>query len=119
MSKASKLYILKQNGFNIPEFISTKDLDYNLTFKADKYIVRSSFNLEDSDKSFAGIFRSYGPLQEDEIRLYLKKVLSGTSAATTYGKKSGLNNKLKPGAIIQQYVPAKCGSSGCAAEDLF
>lgn len=109
MSKASKLYILKQNGFNIPEFISTKDLDYNLTFKADKYIVRSSFNLEDSDKSFAGIFRSYGPLQEDEIRLYLKKVLSGTSAATTYGKKSGLNNKLKPGAIIQQYVPAKCG----------
>ena len=69
MSKASKLFILKQNGFNIPEFIFTKDQNYRLTFKADRYIIRSSFSAEDSDKSFAGIFRSYGPVKEHEIKL--------------------------------------------------
>lgn len=109
MSKASKLFILKQNGFNIPEFIFTKDQNYRLTFKADRYIIRSSFSAEDSDKSFAGIFRSYGPVKEQEIKHYLKKVINGTHSAAIYGKKSGLKNKLKPGAIIQRYIPAKIG----------
>lgn len=109
MSKASKLSILKQNDFDVPEFVFVKSLNYKLSFKADKYIVRSSFNIEDSKKSFAGVFKSYGPINKHEIRSYLKKVLGCTADAKIYNKRFGLQEKLVPGAIIQKYMPSKSG----------
>lgn len=109
MSKASKLSVLKRNSFNVPDFIFVKSPNYKLPFKTDKYIVRSSFDIEDSDKSFAGVFKSYGPIEEHEIKFYLQKVLCGTTAATLYHEKSGLQKKMTPGAIIQQYLPSDYG----------
>ncbi len=104
MSKAEKLSILKENSFNVPEFVYVTSPDYKLPFKANSYIVRSSFSLEDSKKSFAGLFKSYGPIKKSEIDTYLKKVLDGSKEAKIYLKKSKISKRIKAGAIIQKYV---------------
>ncbi len=109
MSKESKLLILKQNGYNIPKFIFVRKLNYNLPFKSNKYIVRSSFNIEDSKNSFAGIFNSYGPIKEHEIKPNLQKIFNNITNAVMYNNKIKLNKKIIPGAIIQEYVESKIG----------
>ena len=104
MSKAGNLAILKKEGFGIPEFIVTSGRKYRLTFKAAKYIVRSSFDLEDSKNSFAGIFKSYGPIRKKDIPAYLEKVLLSGADAKVYMKKMNITGKLRPGALVQRYV---------------
>ena len=69
MTKAERLKVMKDYGFNIPRFVSLNDKElvnwgkFKVPFDAREYIVRSSFSSEDSKNTFAGVYNSYGPIK--------------------------------------------------------
>lgn len=126
--KAYNLNILKKNNINVPNFfvVSSKIYEQYLNKKLDfnyiknyinKYCddnfkkgtlfsVRSSANVEDSDNmSYAGQFKSYLNIKQEEIFNYIKKCWD-------FASKKG---NIKMAVIIQQMVESEISGVGFTA----
>lgn len=126
--KAYNLNILKKNKINVPNFfvVSSKIYELYLNKKLDfnyiknyinKYCddnfkkgtlfsVRSSANVEDSDNmSYAGQFKSYLNIKQEEIFNYIKKCWD-------FASKKG---NIKMAVIIQQMVESEISGVGFTA----
>ena len=110
MTKAERLKVMKDYGFNIPRFVSLNDKElvnwgkFKVPFDAREYIVRSSFSSEDSKNTFAGVYNSYGPIKRSEIPECLNKIVTDANLSAQYLDKHGIEAISSPGAIVQEYI---------------
>ncbi len=113
--KSSNLELMRANGINVPNFIVLKKNDkVDLSFSSkDKFAIRSSFFLEDSDSfSFAGMFSSYLGVGRDAVDEKVGKVFNEYTAneIINYGKKHSYSEKEirnfadKSTVIIQELI---------------
>lgn len=115
-AKAEKLFIMQENGFNIPPFFCVLgDCDAGHYaeefFKSGLVSVRSSASLEDgSDASFAGQFITELNVPINDINSAVKRVRSvpETAGFKEYCKANGtVPEKISVCAIVQKMIPAE------------
>jgi len=119
--KAYNLGLLKQKGFNVPEFfVLTHDNIRNNQFKEIEekikskiitkegdFILRSSATGEDNpDNSFAGIFESVKIHNKKNLKENLKKVLNSLDSdrLSFYLKNKKIKEKPKLSIIVQEFI---------------
>ena len=127
--KAHYLFLLKKNGFNVPDaivlnaipygnYIQGKDDSEQLNrailkaidskFGTKRVIFRSSANIENTDDtSSAGVFESFVYEKENAPYQYLKRIWDSSldEKAKGYYELTGINkDNVKMAVIIQQYV---------------
>lgn len=102
-NKAKNIILLKKNKFKIPETIIIKNEKKKLREFLEnikwnkKYILRPSFNWEDSEnKSYAGYYNSIFPLKIEDIYLFFSN--------NNYYKKFWWKNKQLKSIIIQEFI---------------
>lgn len=106
--KAENLKIMQKYGINVPKFITvTKNEKIDLSFsKCDKFAVRSSFDVEDSEEnSFAGQFETYLNLDKKDIKNKVNAVFESykRSAIKEYHDIKTSNGQV----IIQEMVESE------------
>ena len=112
-SKAKNLQILKEAGFNVPNFqlIHFDDIQkdyYQINLKAQKYAVRSAANIEDgAENSFAGQFTTFLNVGEKDLKNKIQACANATASSKNYAKNKSINTKnLKVDVIVQEMVNA-------------
>lgn len=120
-SKAYNMGLLKQKGFNVPEFfVLTHDKIRNnkleeieekikskIISKNKEFILRSSATGEDTpDSSFAGIFESIKIDNKENFKKDLKKVLDSLNSErlSFYLKNKKIKEKPRLSIIVQEFV---------------
>ena len=87
-AKAQRLFIMRENGLNVPELVCVQSADSLSEFPFDcngLYSVRSSADCEDgASMSFAGQFSTCLNIRGTELAKYVEKCLSSGSAAEDY-----------------------------------
>ena len=118
-SKAKNLQILKDAGFNVPNFevIKSEDIQnnsYEISLKANKYAVRSAANIEDgSDNSFAGQFATYLNVTEKDLKTKIKSCANAIANSKSYSENKHIDTKnLKVDVIVQEMVDADFAGVG-------
>lgn len=113
MGKFENLKFLRDNGFNVPDFIVYEDEETLKNFLScckenELFAIRSSANLEDGeDNSFAGIFDSYVGINNTEIEKYYNMVKESINSeiVKSYCVKKGIDkNDIKMDVIIQKFI---------------
>jgi len=121
LSKASYLKYLKESGYCVAPFVVLKHIEdlntIDLQSPKNKYFaVRSSANLEDSEKySFAGIFDTYLNVPYKLLEKYISKVFdfSNNDRLKSYLKEIQLNAEaLRMEVVVQEMK--NCEKSGVA-----
>ncbi len=121
MSKASQLEILLQLGCNVSPFVAIKrieDINYHYSNLSHEkyYAVRSSANLEDSNKySFAGIFDSFLNIPYKDLHKFIHKVFDFSNNDRLRSYLSFLNldaSLLNMEVLIQEMID--CEKAGVA-----
>ena len=112
-SKAKNLQILKDAGFNVPNFEVARSEDiqnnsYGISLKANKYAVRSAANIEDgSDNSFAGQFATYLNVAEKDLKAKIKSCANAIANSKSYSENKHIDTQnLKVDVIVQEMVNA-------------
>lgn len=108
--KAENLYILKENGIRVPDFIvinGKEKIDMSFS-KEDLFAVRSSFAEEDStETSFAGQFETILNVKRNEILQAVRKVQDSVYADNVRYYKKELQKADKMQVIIQEMVQSQ------------
>ena len=110
--KADNLKKLKENGFNVPNFIiiewEDKDKEIDISNYSGKYAVRSSCELEDSNlDSFAGQFDTYLNVDKSDINKKVKDCFNSINKKNIkdYLEKRKISvNELKMNVIVEKMV---------------
>ena len=113
--KDENLKILKEKGFNVPDFeiIKWEDREKEIDTRKYKgrYAIRSSSNLEDGElSSFAGQFDTYLNVREKDINKRVKECFNSINNANidAYIKENNIDrSNLKMNVIIQKMVNSK------------
>ena len=113
--KCKNLQILKEKGFNVPDFDIIKWDDRNIKINTDKYkgkyAIRSSSYLEDGEEdSFAGQFDTYLNVSPNRINDKVKKCFNSINNKNVkdYLKSKKIKtDNLKMNVIIQEMVDSK------------
>ena len=117
-AKAENLFVMQENGINVPDFFCT-DMDSAkeaVSFAAkqfpetDLFSVRSSSSAEDSEKaSFAGQFRTYLGVERKDIEKYIEKTArpTETEGFREYCLKNGISaEEIQITVIVQKMISA-------------
>ena len=113
--KDNNLKILKENGFNVPNFTiidwDNRNNEIDTTKYKGKYAIRSSSNLEDSnDYSFAGQFDTYLNIEAKDINKKVKDCFNSLNnkSMIEYLNKNKIDlTKIKMNVIIQEMVDSE------------
>jgi rifampicin phosphotransferase len=132
-AKAKNLFVLKSNGFNVPEFLvipfaffqstdanKTAELvdelkDYFGNNSDMLFAVRSSSTEEDSDNfSFAGQFDTFLNIQLKEVPNYIEKVFQSANSerVETYRTINNINGSQELAVIVQVMVNSDVSAVG-------
>lgn len=104
--KAKNLRILKENGINVPNFITVNgENEIDMSFSNSEFFaVRSSYCLEDDDNnSFAGQFKTILNVKRDEIKNAVLDVIKSYDQKKLY-KGISANSLSKSPVIIQEMI---------------
>lgn len=116
-AKAQRLFILKDNGFNVPDFFCVNEVpDYDeissLTEGWNNCSVRSAAFCEDSDGfSFAGQFDTFLNVSEEDITKKINECFLSAKkeSVISYCRENGINaDDIKMTVIVQRMVDADC-----------
>ena len=118
--KYKNLVLIKQKGFNVPEFLSIpEDIEFNALgevfewfnrIEEAPFITRSSFSMEDGvNRSFAGVFESYYPIYtwEDFMKWYnicINSYKSSKFRSYTEAHKLEILDSVSKNVILQKYI---------------
>ena len=113
--KDENLKILKEKGFNVPDFEiikwEDKDKEIDTSKYKGRYAIRSSSNLEDGElSSFAGQFDTYLNVRDKDINKRVKDCFNSINNVNidTYIKENNIDrSNLKMNVIIQKMVNSK------------
>ena len=113
--KDENLRILKEKGFNVPDFEiikwEDKDKEIDTSKYKGRYAIRSSSNLEDGElSSFAGQFDTYLNVRDKDINKRVKDCFNSINNVNidTYIKENNIDrSNLKMNVIIQKMVNSK------------
>ena len=111
-AKAERLFIMRENGLNVPELVCVRSTDELNDFPFDRnglYSVRSSADCEDgASMSFAGQFTTALNVRGTELEKYVSECLASAGAAEDYlrgmkacGKKADIT------VIIQKMIASE------------
>ena len=111
-AKAERLFIMRENGLNVPELVCVRSTDELNDFPFDRnglYSVRSSADCEDgASMSFAGQFNTALNVRGTELEKYVSECLASAGAAEDYlrgmkacGKKADIT------VIIQKMIASE------------
>ncbi len=111
-AKAQRLFIMRENGLNVPELVCVQSADSLSEFPFDcngLYSVRSSADCEDgASMSFAGQFSTCLNIRGTELAKYVEKCLSSGSAAEDYIKSMGKDpEEAHISVIIQKMIESE------------
>ncbi|MBO4493925.1 MAG: phosphoenolpyruvate synthase [Ruminococcus sp.] len=111
-AKAQRLFIMRENGLNVPELVCVQSADSLRDFPFDMnglYSVRSSADCEDGDSmSFAGQFSTCLNVRGIELGKYVRRCLSSSETAEEYMISMGKDpEEAHITAIIQKMVPSE------------
>ena len=111
-SKAQRLFIMRENGLNVPGLVCVQSADSLSDFPFDKdglYSVRSSADCEDgASMSFAGQFSTCLNVRGTELKKYVERCLSAGNAAEDYIKSMGKDpEEAHISVIIQKMVESE------------
>lgn len=104
--KAKNLRILKENGINVPNFITVNgENEIDMSFSNSEFFaVRSSYCLEDDDNnSFAGQFKTILNVKRDEIKNAVLDVIKSYDQKKLY-KGISADSLSKSPVIIQEMI---------------
>lgn len=113
--KAERLFIMKENGFNVPPLFCVNEIpkiEKLLSFLNDelKFSVRSSALCEDSsDNSFAGQFDSFLFVKKENVYEKIKDCFLSAKKENviSYCKENNINlNTIKMSVIVQEMIAA-------------
>ena len=112
--KAERLFVLKENGFNVPDFFCVNDIpesETKLPLTHDgKYSVRSAAFCEDSDGfSFAGQFDTFLFVSRDEVCKKINECFLSAKkeSVISYCRENGINAEdIKMTVIVQKMIDA-------------
>ncbi len=111
-AKAQRLFIMRENGLNVPELVCVQSADRLSEFPFDcngLYSGRSSADCEDgASMSFAGQFSTCLNIRGTELAKYVEKCLSSGSAAEDYIKSMGKDpEEAHISVIIQKMIESE------------
>lgn len=113
--KAERLFIMKENGFNVPSLFCINEIPEKeklLSFLQDgkEFSVRSSALCEDSsDHSFAGQFDSFLFIKKEDVYDKIKECFLSAEKENiaSYCKENGINvDSIKMTVIVQEMIAA-------------
>ena len=116
-TKAYNMFLLKENGINIPKFFCVNKVENEIeeyicsTFSSDvTFAIRSSSLLEDSDKlSFAGQFNTFLNIDRKDVLKYVSKCLEEINIENIHAY-SKYRKRINMYAIVQEMIiPEKSG----------
>ncbi|WP_295092218.1 PEP/pyruvate-binding domain-containing protein [Ruminococcus sp.] len=111
-TKAQRLFIMRENGLNVPELVCVQSANNLSDFPFDLeglYSVRSSADCEDgASMSFAGQFSTCLNIRGTELKKYVEKCLSSGNAAEEYIKSMGKDpEEAQITVIIQKMIESE------------